>query len=741
MLLLTGCAITVPETIIEPPGIASVPVNNHADTIFEEVSDIKDSVTIEDSGETIDQKIASAEYLCSQSNFKEADSILRLVLDTINEQNVNDSEWVSTDAYLETVVKIYTTLMPQEFIPDEVVMLQFKQQMLKSLDSMIYTPEDSAIIATMICRKEVGFDVPMVWNDRVKKALNYYLRSKPETISNWLKRASFYLPKMKKMFADSGLPQDLAYLPLIESGFSPVAYSRAHASGIWQFISSTGKVYGLRNNYWYDERRDPLKSTESAIRYLKKLYGDFGNWHLALAAYNCGEGGLGRAIKRSTSTDYWQLKLPSETKNYVPAYLAALTIAKNPDLFNFSYTTADTFAFDTVTVHDCLDLNDIAEGINLSFDTLKRINPQIVHWCTPPDMTDVVMYLPQGYKQSFSDYYSQLSPNSRVKWYRYKVRKGEKVQTLARYFKVPADAIRDLNHLKKNSKIIAGQALLIPIPVAKKESTQDSSSQIVFLQPPSNVEITTGKGGTKVHYKVKKGDTVSGIAELFDVSIGEIMDWNEMENSRIKGGQILTIYTDNRAVTSRPQAPKYSASSTTYTVQEGDTPYSISKRFNLTVDELVSLNDLDAKSPVIKVDQVLKMSRNSKEKNVSNTKKSLQSGNHLKYMVAAGDNLFRISQNFSVSLDEILALNNFSKNATIHVGDIILIPKTGSPSNKVQKSKGDVVYYEVKQGDNLWNIAATFGIPVGELYQVNNLSSDSVLMPGDIIKVIKTGGL
>lgn len=183
-----------------------------------------------------------------------------------------------------------------------------------------------------------------------------------------------------------GQPQDLAYLPLIESGFNPVAYSYANASGIWQFIASTGKLYGLKKSFWADERRDPIKSTQAAAMYLKKLFGDFGHWDLALAAYNCGENGLARSIARSRSNDFWTLKrIPNQTKNYVPFYLAALTIAKNPKCFGVKIPDTLAPPPDTVVVSDCISLSDIASGLGIDPDSLKKMNPHIMRWCTPPD--------------------------------------------------------------------------------------------------------------------------------------------------------------------------------------------------------------------------------------------------------------------------------------------------------------------------------------------------------------------
>ncbi len=676
-------------------------------------------------------KIAEAETLCIQNRFLEADTILRFVLNQVDSLNESEIENFQSDSIMESILRIYTIMMPPEFLPDDIALIQFNRQMQASLDSLIYSSADSAIISKLVNRKDINYDVPMVWNEKVIKALSYYIRSKPQTINRWLERADFYLPVMKKMFADSGLPQDLAYLPLIESGFNPQAYSRAKAAGIWQFIQSTGKIYGLRHNYWLDERRDPLKSTVSAIRYLKKLYGDFGNWHLALAAYNCGEGGVGRAINRSGTTDYWQLPLPKETKNYVPSYLAALTIAKNPDIFNFTSDSSRVFDFDTVTISECIDMRDIADSLNIDFDTFKKSNPHITHWCTPPDVSNVSLYLPKGKTETFYAFVNSIPDDKKVRWYVYKIRKGDLVQTIAKRFKVSADAIREINRLNKNSRIIAGKTLFIPIPakvgVAQYAEVTTETSSPTPVTKRNAVPNTTGK----VQYKVKQGETISGIALMFDVSEGELEDWNNVSNSKIRAGQILTIYT-NGSAPQKTVTPTQQAG--TYKVVEGDTPYSVCRKFNITLDDLAILNNLDKNNPVIKIDQLLSV----RQQVAPEKQESVSRSNMIKYEIVPGDNLYKIAQDFSISLDELMSANNFNDNTVIHAGQIIRVPSNGtSRVRKSQEISANVVYYKVKQGDNLWNIAANFGTTVQNLYKLNDLNKDSIIMPGDTLKVLK----
>jgi membrane-bound lytic murein transglycosylase D len=737
LLFLSCASITKHYNFNNNPNYSFIS-KEHADSI---ATLIKVEESLEMPSLSIDEKIALAETLCINAQYKEADTILREVLSTIDYQSEVETEWFPSESYLEAVFKVYEDKMPQEFIPEDIAMLLFKNQML-TIDSLNLTAEDSTIILSMLTRRGVSFDVPVVWNERVKKALNYYIHWKPEAINRWLTRASFYLPLMKKMFSDSGLPQDLAYLPLIESGFNSTAYSRAHASGLWQFISSTGKIYGLRHNYWIDERRDPLKATNAAIRYLRKLNNQFGHWHLALAAYNCGEGGLSRAItKNSGNNDYWSLPIPKETKNYVPFYLAAITIAKNPDLFNFSFENKDTFNYDTVTISSCVQMKDIADGITLDYELFRKTNPQILRWCTPPDMSNVVLYLPKGYSLAFYDFYNQLPEEKKIKFYTYKVRKGEKIHSIARRFKVSPEAIKEINHLK-STRITAGKLITIPIP-----SNSSVPIETDLYADEINQNSTASQklsGNKKVKYKVKKGDTISEIAEMFDVSIGEISDWNDIDGTKIKCDQILTIYSKGYQINSQSEKPAQSLKSGVkgkkYTVKSGDTPYSIARNNNISLNQLISINELDKNNPVIYPGEslIVSLETSNISSNVSQNRASA-TGTYINYMVSPGDNLFQISQNFSIPLDELRRINNMENNDIIKVGDIIQIPRKSGQSKSA--ATREIVFYKVKQGDNLWSIASAFGVTVEKLYQANNLNSDSVIMPGDTLKVVKTEGM
>ncbi|MDR3013217.1 MAG: transglycosylase SLT domain-containing protein [Chitinispirillales bacterium] len=505
---------------------------------------------------SIDELLQFARELSGDSLFSDADSVLRRASALIkrNSEHAEDERFPWRD-HIDDVISIYADLAPSGFsLPDEIFTLIFKSDLLEmQLDTLKLSPRDSAFFERLSRKRGVVYDVPMVWNNRVKRALLALTRTRANAFDRWLNRAGYYYPVMAQMFADAGLPQDLAYLPIIESVFNPAATSPARAAGIWQFIPSTGRSFGLRQNYWIDERRDPLKSTEAAINFLSQLYGNFGDWHIALAAYNCGGGCVGRAIRRADGLrDYWQLQLPRETMNYVPLYLASVIIAKNPDVFEFAIQDTLVFDLDTVYVHDCLEMRVIAEGIDIPLDTLKLMNPHILHGFTPPDMQNMILYLPNGYADKFREFYENLPDSAKTKFYSYVVQRGDNLQQIARNFRVKADAIRETNQMRSND-VTVGNRLIIPIPadgtlpqpMARLVNLSDSD-----LRATRNRRTTPpGRplGDTAVHrgrYTVQRGDTLYGISRQIGVPVNELARINGLDarRPRIFPGDVI-VYT------------------------------------------------------------------------------------------------------------------------------------------------------------------------------------------------------
>ncbi len=311
-----------------------------------------------------------------------------------------------------------------------------------------------------------AWDIPIEFNEAVDRWLAYFQRRGRRNLQIHLTRAGRYEPAMRAIMREHGLPQDLVYLSLIESGYDPNAYSRAHAVGLWQFLASTGRRYGLRIDGWVDERRDPIKATRAAAAHLKDLYEEFGSWYLAAAAYNGGAHRVRRAIRRTGSRDFWTLArrryLPRETRNYVPKFIAAALIAKQPEKYGFSVSSAGPLSYDVGQVPDATSLSVIAEAAGVSLAEVVTLNPQLVRRVTPPGERYFVR-LPARTGPKFAINYARVPAEDRLRAIEHTIRRGDTLAQLARTYRSDLSAIRSANPGIRPRRLRVGQSLLIPI--------------------------------------------------------------------------------------------------------------------------------------------------------------------------------------------------------------------------------------------------------------------------------------
>jgi membrane-bound lytic murein transglycosylase D len=312
-----------------------------------------------------------------------------------------------------------------------------------------------------------NYDQNKTASKAVKENLGLFSTRIREKFSRWLSRSGKYLDLMKDILKKKDIPEDMVFLSLIESGFNPYAYSIARAAGPWQFIASTARRYGLEINWWKDERRDPVKSTEAAADYLKDLYGMFGSWNLAMAAYNAGEGKIIKALKRSNADDYWDLlatrHIREETKEYVPKFIAASLIANNPKDFGFDDIQYNQpMRYDEVEIDAPVDLEVAAECADTDLDTIKKLNPELRRWCTPPDVSRYVLRIPEGTKETFLKKLADIPDDERFTIERYKVKKGDTFGRIARKTGIPASVILALNSTEKVLPLRTGSKIYLP---------------------------------------------------------------------------------------------------------------------------------------------------------------------------------------------------------------------------------------------------------------------------------------
>ena len=384
--------------------------------------------------------------------------------------------------------------------------------------------------------EEKPYHIPMILNDSVENHLEYFKTRGRDTFQRWLDRSARYIPVMKDIFKEKNLPEDLVYVAMIESGFNPYAVSWAKAVGPWQFMPATGKLYGLKIDWWIDERKDPIKSTMAAAEHLKDLHNLFGSWPLALASYNAGAGKVQRAVLRTRSDDFWDLRasryIRKETKNYVPKHMAATILAKNPEAYGFSVTSIEPFNFDEVVVDQSTDLRLIARCANCTYEEVKELNPEIKRWVTPPQYARYVLRIPNGRKDIFLENYAAIPAEQKIKWERHLVQKGETLAVLARKYNTTPEALRDINGLKKD-RVIPGKHILIPLDLNSK--TQDLSY----------LTINQGSKLQDILYRVRRGETLGGIARNHNVTVSDIREWNKGLGRSVRAGQKIKLIVDS----------------------------------------------------------------------------------------------------------------------------------------------------------------------------------------------------
>ncbi len=317
-------------------------------------------------------------------------------------------------------------------------------------------------------KKEPVFDIPIVVNDKVEHCIVLFQTAIRDKFVTWLARSGKYIPFMKNLLKEQGLPEDLVYMALIESGFDPYAYSRSKAVGPWQFIGQTGKRYGLRVNWWVDERRDPEKSTIAAAKYLKDLYEMFDCWYLAAAGYNAGEYRIIKAVKRFRTEDFWALTkhryLKRETKNYVPLMIAAALVAKDPEKYGFAdIEYQEPLRYEKVKVPELTDLSLIAKACEISIEKIRDLNPELQRGVTPPNEAEYEIKIPFAKKDLFTRNFETLQPLEKFQFKTHVVKKGETLQGIAKLYRVDLDPLLEINSLNKKSPLSKGMNVLIPV--------------------------------------------------------------------------------------------------------------------------------------------------------------------------------------------------------------------------------------------------------------------------------------
>ena len=438
---------------------------------------------------------------------------------------------------------------------------------------------------------------------RIDKFIRYFQTSARDRFEVWLARSGKYSDMMRAILAKYGMPGDLVYLALIESGFSPKAYSVARAAGPWQFIPRTGKRYGLQVNWWVDERRDYEKSTHAAAAYLKDLYGMFDSWPLAAAAYNCGEGKIQRAVSRYKTDDFGTLiryrYLARETKDYVPKMLAALTIAKNPEKYGFGDVQyEEPLEFDKVAVPGGTDLAALGSLIGVPVESLKELNPQLRRFCTPPEAEMVEIRVPKGFGPVAADRMEEIRTEARVTFLLHKVKKNETLDSLASQYNTPPSSLKELNNLRGDSLQRVAK-LVIPVTGLSGEESVPGTKVSPDQLRLAHMRVDEGyRRGQRV--RVRKGDSLWKIARRSGVSVQALARANRMKTTgTLRAGSIIRIPSGVSSSGLRvPGGVSSSGNGSRHVVRRGETLWSIARRHGITVNQLADRNNIHPREPL-----------------------------------------------------------------------------------------------------------------------------------------------
>ncbi|GAC28652.1 lytic transglycosylase [Brumicola pallidula] len=439
-------------------------------------------------------------------------------------------------------------------------------------------------------RKSFTFDVPD--RKRVSSQKNWYLRH-PSYMKRVSKRAEPFLYYIVQELEKAGMPTELALLPIVESAFDPFAYSHGRAAGMWQFIPGTGKSYGMKQTWWYDGRRDVIASTEGAIKYLQRLHKMFdGDWLHALAAYNSGEGRVMRSIRknkrRGKPTDFWSLDLPRETRAYVPKLLALadIDILANKESYAFDWPTISNQAvIEIVDVGSQIDLAVAAKKAGLTTKELHALNPGYNRWATDPDGPHRLV-VPRRLAQEFIAALAATEPKDRLNWVRHKVKSGESLGLIANKYNTTIDVIQNINGMK-NNVIYANDFLLVPIALKSMDEYSLSADQRLARTQAEK------KGAYQLTHKIKSGDTFWDLSRAYNVSVRDLAKWNGMApRDPLIPGKELVVWVNQ---VSEQQTDNSIMRTLTYTVRNGDSLSRIADKFNVKISDITKWNSLNGK--------------------------------------------------------------------------------------------------------------------------------------------------